>query len=223
MFGAGPIYPSKGKRLSKTVAFLAEIQGSPSLDEQKAGIGSADYVLLAGKRTFTQLGELLMRSGVTLVPGDRVKIFDLSCLALSTTTLIRALAELLRNGITVEVVVPGITLEASDKGQNHALLEALDGHYRHMHGIKTHPIDTAPQGRKRLLNPDQLPAIRAMLDKEGATATNVALELGVARSTLFNYLDRYDGDRSSSRAKTAPGQRPGNAGNDIRIPERNAD
>ena len=189
--------------MSTTVAFLAEIPGSPSLDEQKAAIGFADYVMLAGKRSFIQLAELLARSGVTLTTGDRVKIFNLSCLALSTTMLIRALAELLREGISVEFVVPGIVLEAGDKGQNHALLEALDGHYRRMHGIKTHPVDTAPQGRKRLLDAEQLPAIRAMLDKTGATATKVALELGVARSTLFNFLDRYDGERRPGRANKA--------------------
>ena len=195
--------------MSTTVAFLAEIPGSPSLDEQKASIGFADYVLLARKRTFTQLGEFMARSGVTLASGDRVKIFDLTCLALSTPTLIRALVELLRQGISVEIVVPGIILKASDEGQGHALLVALDEHHRHMHGIKTHPVDTAPQGRKRLLAPEQLPAIRAMLDKAGATATNVALELGVARSTLFNYLERHEGGRrsklltSTGRGRTA--------------------
>lgn len=205
--------------MNTTVAFLAEVSGSPSVDEQKACIGSDDFVLLAGKRSFTQLDEILARNGVTLARGDRVKIFDLTCLALSTTTLIRALAKLLRDGISVEIVLPGIVLEADDRGQKHALIEALDGHHRHMHGIKTHPVDTAPQGRKRLLAPEQLPAIRAMLDKSGATATNVALELGVARSTLFNYLERHEGGRRLDRKEQALDQRSEKPGNSGHVPE----
>ena len=171
-------------------------------------------MLLAGKHTFTQLPELLARSGVTLTAGDRVKIFDLTCVSISTATLIRVMTKLLREGISIEVVIPGIVLDAGDKGQSYALLDALDRHYRHIHGIKTHPADTAPQGRRRLLDPERLPAIRVMLDKPGATATTVALELGVARSTLFNYLERYDGGRRSDRIRTALKQDSdtGNAG-----------
>lgn len=188
-------------RLKRTVAFLAQTPGSATIDEQKASLGADDLVVVAGKRSFNQLGELLARKGFALKAGDRVKLYDLSCLALSTTILIRVLAKMLRGGVSIEIVKPGIIITPDETDQAHALLHALDGHYRHVHGIKTHPADTAPQGRKRLLDADKLPEIRAMLDKPGATATSVAQELGVARSTLFNYLDRFDGNRAQRRGQ----------------------
>jgi hypothetical protein len=90
--------------------------------------------------------------------------------------LIRVLAKTLRAGISVEIVSQKLVIEPGATSEMHVLLDTLDGHYRHIHGIKTHPADTAPQGRKRLLDPDKLPEIRAKLDKPGATATDVAQE-----------------------------------------------
>jgi DNA invertase Pin-like site-specific DNA recombinase len=205
--------------LSTTVAFLAETPGSATIEEQKASLGPNDFVVLAGRRNFNQLGELLARNGMALKPGDCVKVFDLSCLAISTTTLIRVLTKLLRAGISVEVVVPKIVIKPDGMGKPHALLDALDGHYRHVHGIKTHPANTAPQGRKPLLDVDQLPAIRTMLAKPGSTATKVAKQLGVGRSTLFNYLERFNAHHVERGQKVIQ-RRSKNMRDDSHIPER---
>ena len=156
-------------------------------------------------RSFNQLSELLARNGMALKSGDCVKVYDLPCLSLSTTVLIRAVTKLLNDGVSFKIIKRGVVLQPGKNEIGHVLLDALDGHYRHLHGLKTHPVDTAPQGRKRLLAPDQLPDIRKMLDRPGATTTTVAQELGVARSTLFNYLDRYDGDRRVQRDKKSIG------------------
>jgi hypothetical protein len=186
--------------LRTTVAFLAETPGSATLEDQKAVLSPDDIVVEAGKKSFNQLGELLARNGIKLASGDRIKVFDLSCLALSTNMLIRVLAKTLRAGISVEIVSQSLSSNPVRQARC-VLLDTLDGHYRHIHGIKTHPADTAPQGRKRLLDPDKLPEIRAKLDKPGATATDVAQELEVARSTLFNYLERYDRSGASVGAR----------------------
>ena len=193
--------------MSITYAFLAECPGSPTIEEQKAALNDDDCVVVAGRHSFTKLGDLLARRGVTLSPGDRIKVYDLSCVAISTTSLLRALSKMLRRGIGFEIVSPGIVITPSADDQLRLLLGALDGHHRHVHGIKTHPADAAPQGRKRLLDPDQLPEIRRMLDQPGATASSVAIELGVARSTLFNFLERCGGDRQIVRGKQRD-QRP---------------
>ena len=185
--------------MSKVIAFLAECQGSPSIDEQKAVLDPDDQIVLAGKRSFAKLPDLLAHNRVSLAPGDRVKVYDLSCINLSTTSLVRALTRLLSLGATFEIISQSIVIRPGGDDKLRALLEALDGHYRHVHGIKTHPVEAAPQGRKRLLDPNQLPQIRARLSRPGATATDVAKELGVARSTLFNYLERYDLDRRLKR------------------------
>ena len=190
---------AKGDGLGTTVAFLAECQGSATIDEQKARLAPDDYVVIAGKRGFNKLTDVLAQRGVRLGTGDRVKVYDLTCIKLTTTTLTRVLTRLLRKGIAFEIMSAGIVIEPSADDKLHALLEALDGHNRYLHGIKTHPADR--RGRKRLLEPDQLSEIRARLDRPGATATEVASDLGVARSTLFNFLDRYDHDRRIGRGE----------------------
>lgn len=209
--------------LSKTVAFLAETPGSPTVDSQKKLLAADDEVVLAGKHKFGQLTELLARNGMALKTGDRVKVIDLTCLGLSTVSLIRVLTNLLADGISVEIVQPGIVITPRDIAKNHALLDALDGHYRHMHGVKTHPADGVQQGRRALLHESQLPEIRAMLDKPGAKATEVAKELGVGRSTLFNYLDRYDGGRNVRRRKKAPKRGAQDAGDDAHVTKGEGD
>lgn len=197
----------RGIGLSRTVAFLAETRGSATIDEQRASLCAGDEVVLPGRQSFTKLSELLASRGAPLQPGDRVKIFDLPCIGLSTSTLIRVLTRMLHDGVTFEIISPGIILEPGAEDKLHAMLDALDGHYRHVHGIKTNPADKAPKGRKRVLTADQLGEILAKLDEPGATATKVASALKVARSTLFNYLDRYDQDRRLERAKKAEERR----------------
>ena len=213
----------KGRVLSTTVAFLAECQGSATLDDQKACLGPDDHVVVAGRQSFNKLGDLLACHGIRLTAGDRIKLYDLSCIALSTTTLVRMMTKMLRSGISFEIVSAGIVIEPGAGDKLHALLDALDGHYRYLHGIKTHPADTASRGRKRLLDPDQLPEIRAKLEKPGVTATDVAQELGVARSTLFNYLERYDRDRRVDRDKKVEQRRSQHAGDDAHVPKGEAD
>ena len=187
--------------MAKIVAFLAECQGSASIEEQRASLGPDDVVVMAGKKSFNKLPDLLIQAGMRLSEGDRLKVYDLSCINVSTTTLVRTVSKILRMGVAFEIISLDIAIEPRADDKLRALLEALDGHYRYVHGIKTHPVDTAPQGRKRLLDADQLPVIRAKLDRPGATATDVAQELGVARSTLFNYLERHDRNRRIDRGK----------------------
>lgn len=209
--------------MSTTVVFLAETPGSATIEEQKSCLGPEDISVEARGKSFNQLGEMLARNGIKLNAGDRIKVYDLTCLALSTNMLIRVLTKILRGGISFEIVSQKIVIEPCARDQMHALLDALDGHYRHVHGIKTHPADTAPQGRKRLLDPDKLPEIRAKLDAPGATATDVANELGVARSTLFNYLERYDRERRLGRDKKIVKGRAEDGGDDAHVPDRDAD
>ncbi|WP_174278240.1 Hin recombinase [Sphingomonas bacterium] len=187
--------------MSTTVAFIAECQGSVTIDEQRAFLDPADHVVVAGKKSFNKLTEMLAQGGVELQRGDRVKLYDLSCITLSTTTLVRAMSTLLRKGIVIEIISSGIVVEPDADDKVRAMLDALDAHYRYLHGIKTHPADR--RGRRRLLDPEQLPQIRAELEKPGVTATKVAASFGVARSTLFNFLDRYDQDRRFARDRKA--------------------
>lgn len=197
--------------MSRTIAFLAEAPGSPSIEVQEACLGADDVPILAGRVSFGKLDELLPAIGMALETGDHVKVYDLTCLTLPTSMLIRMFTKLLRQGISIEIVVPGIGLKPDGADGKHLLLDALDSHYRHIHGINTHPAKMAAVGRKRLLDPARLPEIRAKLDQPGVTGADVARELGVARSTLFAYLDRYDSAGVSTRGRKRlldPGQLP---------------
>jgi DNA invertase Pin-like site-specific DNA recombinase len=208
--------------LGRTVAYLSECQGSATIDDQKACLGPDDYVVVADRQSFNKLGDLLARHGIKLTAGDRIKVYDLSCITLSTTTLIRTMTKMLGRGIAFEIVSAGIVIEPRADDKLHALLGALDGHYRYLHGLKTHPIETASRGRRRILDPDQLPQIRAKLDAPGATATDVARELGVARSTLFNFLDRYGRDRGAEGGEQSEQRRSDDAGDQGHVPEGKA-
>ena len=130
-----------------------------------------------------------------------MKVHDLPCLDIATPMLVRAVVKLLKQGVTFEICTPQLVIEPSGDDKVHAMLEALDSHYRHMHGIKTHPRQMAPAGRKRLLDPSKLPEIQAKLSAPGATQAEVAQSLGVSRSTLFNYLEKYDVERQAERPR----------------------
>ncbi|NIJ30955.1 DNA invertase Pin-like site-specific DNA recombinase [Sphingomonas insulae] len=179
-------------------------------------------MIVADRQSFNKLGDLLARHGIKLTAGDRIKVYDLSCITLSTTTLIRTMTKMLSRGIAFEIVSAGIVIEPRADDKLHALLGALDGHYGYLHGLKTHPIETASRGRRRILDPDQLPQIRAKLDAPGATATDVARELGVARSTLFNFLDRYGRDRGAEGGEQSEQRRSDDAGDQGHVPEGKA-
>lgn len=180
--------------MGKIVAFLAECQGSPTIEDQKAAMAAEAHILIAGRQSFNKLGDLLARGGIRLEAGDRVVVYDLSCITLSTSTLVRIISRLLRNGMSFEIVSAGIIIGPAGDDKLYGLIRALDGHYRHLHGLKTRP-EAASRGRKLLLDPNDLAAIKAKLSRPGATATGVAQDLGVSRSTLFNFLERYDLDR----------------------------
>lgn len=209
--------------LNRTVAFLAETRGSATIDKQKASLRPGDEIVLAGRRSFTKLSEILASRALPLKKGDRVKVYDLSCIGISTTTLIRVLTKMLQAGVSFEIVAAGIVIEPGAENKLDALLDTLDAHYRHVHGIKTNPRGTAPKGRKRRLAADQLGEIRAKLDEPGATATKVASDLNVARSTLFNYLDRYDQDRRREREKKAEERRSQRVAEEIDAPAGDTD
>lgn len=180
--------------MSKTVAFLAECQGSATIEDQKALMPSDAHIIVAGRQSFNKLGDLMARSGMRLEAGDRVAVYDLSCITLSTGTLIRIIDRLLDDGIAFEIVSAGVVIEPTPDDKLRSLVGALDSHHRYVHGLKTHP-ETASRGRKPLLDPEDLATIRSKLEEPGATATSVAKSLGVSRSTLFNFLDRHDRGR----------------------------
>ncbi len=178
--------------LAKTILYLATTHHSPTIEEQCAACaGPDDFVVEAGRLSFADLAERLVCLGIGLEAGDTLKIYDLVCVNISTSTLIRMLVSILAAGVTVEICGPDVRIvPGDDPGGAIRLLEALDAHWRRIHGIKTKEGAKGKLGRKPRLHDDQLPAIRDMLAKPGATVTTVAGEMHVGRSTLFKFLNQ---------------------------------
>jgi transcriptional regulator of acetoin/glycerol metabolism len=178
--------------LPTNVLFLAKTRESPSIEEQRAACEEdGDLIVDAGEVRFVDLPKQLARQGHTLRSGDKIKVYDFSCLPINTMTLIRMMMKVLRNGIAIEFCQPGLLIEPAPHGGDlYRLTEALDNHWRRVHGIKTHMGDSKP-GRKKRINDDQLTEIRAMLAVEGATVASVAKSLNVGRTTLFDFLRRH--------------------------------
>ncbi|SEK03788.1 Helix-turn-helix domain of resolvase [Sphingobium sp. AP50] len=180
----------RASQLAKTVLFLAETNRSPTIEEQRALCEHAgDLLVDAGTVSFLDLPKALARAGHRLERGDKIKIYDLACLPINTMTLVRMMVKVLRQGIAVEFCAPKIVIQPDAETDLFRLVGMLDQHWRRIHGMKTHSPD-AKVGRKALLSDDQFPAIQAMIDG-GATVSAVAKELGVGRTTLFDFLQRH--------------------------------
>ncbi|WP_176599426.1 Hin recombinase [Sphingobium sp. 15-1] len=178
--------------MANTFLFLAETNLSPSIAEQrKACEAAGDVIVEAGRISFLDLPKKLEQSGFELGHGDRIKIYDFTCLPVNTATLVRMLVKLLGKGVAIEFSAALIVLDPDgDNDEALRLLVALDSHWRRVHGMKTHPPHIKT-GRKPRLKADQLPKIQAMLAAEGATYNSVASELGLARSTVFEFVKRH--------------------------------
>ena len=179
--------------LPKSILFLAQTRNSPTIEEQLAACAAPDDLIVeAGRLSLGKLAERLARKGMALQSGDRLKIYDLSCLEISTATLIRIFVKILRSGVSIEICRPGIRIVASENPSAlQLLLESLDAHWRLIHGLKTHGETHAKTGRRPRLSDDQLAAIREMLARPGATTSAVARSLGIGRTTLFDFLKRH--------------------------------
>ena len=203
------------------VAFLAETPGSATIEEQKAQVDPDDFVVVTENRSFSQLADLLAQAGVPLQVGDRIKIHALNCLGLSTDMLVRAFSKLLQSGVCIELLNPPLVIEAG-QSDGHLLIDALDGHYRHIHGLKTHPTERGQKGRRPVLTPEQIPLIRARMAEPGVTASIVAKELGIGRSTLFGYLERFERDCCFDGNDEVGKGSAQNAGDQGHVPEGDA-
>lgn len=177
--------------MPKNVLFLAETSKSPTIAEQRAAYEEeGDLLVEAGPIGFHDLPKALARAGDGLEAGDTIKVYDLACIPINTVTLVRMMAKLLRQGVAIRLYKPAVTITPDEKADAFRLLDALDHHWRLIHGMKTHAADSKP-GRKALLADDQLSDIRAMLEMKGATVASVAKKLGVGRTTLFDFLQRH--------------------------------
>src|SRR5690606_11716124 len=136
----------------------------PSIKEQIAFCATSDdFIIEGGKTSILKLPAKLTKEGKAFQPGDVLKLYDLTCLPINTTSLIRFFMELVGGGVTVRFCALDLSVTPDERADVYRLMTALDTHWRAVHGMKTHPSD-AKTGRKALLSEDQLPAIRKQLE-----------------------------------------------------------
>ncbi|MDQ4422180.1 Hin recombinase [Sphingobium sp. DEHP117] len=172
---------------------IAQECQSPSPKEQiSASYVDGDIIVESGRGGVHQLLKQLARQGNALASGDTIKIHDLSCLPVNTMSLVRIFHKLLQKGIAIEIGNAALVISPDDgKSELMRLIALLDQHWRHLHGVKSHPPDQSKPGPKPRLNPEQLTDIQARLSQPGATVSSVARDMNVRRTTLFDFLRRY--------------------------------
>lgn len=178
--------------MSSRIYYIAETGSSVTADEQvESGYEIGDTLVYSGRSSFSDTLKHLARNGQALKAGDTLKIYDLSCLPENTMTLIRVFQKILSEGFSIEIQKHGLIL-SGDPARNKlgTFVAMLNEHWGHLHGIKSHPPDSRP-GRKVRITIEQLPDIRERLSVKGATVSSVARDIGVGRSTLFDFLRRH--------------------------------
>ncbi len=176
--------------MSKTIAYLADAPGAISWEEQEAAIAlPGDVVFQAKKTGLHELNLRLRLQGLELEAGDTLKIYDLACVPLATTKLLRTLTKLMSLGVNIHFVKPDIRLSASGQQVMGPFLEALSKHEAVLKKARSAPTAPAKLGRPTALNDVQANEIKAK-SSAGASVGQLAEAYCVSRSTVYDALKR---------------------------------
>jgi transposase-like protein len=177
--------------------FSPKRRALPRWKSKKKGLGQMIWLSSPGTRVWPNSAICYTRPvhRFRLVIASKSMI---STASLTTDMMVRALTKLLSEGVTIEVVAAGVVIEPGSAPAA-LLLAGLERHYRHLHALKANP----EKKRQPVIKPEQMPAIRKRLSAPGATAASVAQELGIGRSTLFRYLERFGDDGGLNRPHQA--------------------
>lgn len=122
--------------------------------------------------------------------GDDLVVTSLDQIASTTPGLLEILAGLLARGITVETISSEIdTADATTAG----IIRALWGFEERSHSGRKPAITLGAEsvsGRPRRLAAAAIALARQMIEVDGRAASDVAIELGVSRATLYRSLKR---------------------------------
>lgn len=176
--------------MARTVVFLSESRYSdPIAVQREACAAPGDRVILSNEVRFSDLVKATIRNNELLGRGDRLRLYDLQSIMISTGTLVRILTKLLTAGVTIEISSEQLVIEPVEGDPVFAILRLLNGQKRALHAVRTH----APEvkiGRKHALADDQWPQIRELVDARATSLGKIAAGLGVGRTTLFNFVKR---------------------------------
>ncbi|WP_224400959.1 recombinase family protein [Pseudonocardia sp. ICBG1034] len=173
----------------------------------RAGVAAPDvYVDYASgaKATRPQL-DLVVR---LLRAGDTLVITRLDRLGRSMLHLVTLGAQLRERGIGLRVLEQGIDTSTAEGRAMFGMLSVLAEFQRELIVANTRDGLAAARargrkgGRKPRLSPDQAAHAQQLYDAGTHTVAQIAALLGVARPTVYGYLDRGPGTAGAARAET---------------------
>jgi len=133
--------------------------------------------------------------------GDTVVVHSLDRLARSTVDLRSIVEQLVAKGVSVEFVKERLyfSKDKKDSPTDTLMLNILSSfaeferaliRERQQEGIKIAKANGAYRGRKKALAPSQVEELRARVSSRQGTVAEVAKELGISRTTLYEYLGK---------------------------------
>jgi len=133
--------------------------------------------------------------------GDNVVVHSLDRLARSIVDLRSIVEQLVAKGVSVEFVKERLffSKDKKDSPTDTLMLNILSSfaeferaliRERQQEGIKIAKANGVYRGRKKALAPSQVEGLRARVSSRQGTVAEVAKELGISRTTLYEYLGK---------------------------------
>ena len=133
--------------------------------------------------------------------GDTVVVHSLDRLARSMVDLRSIVEQLVAKGVSVEFVKERLyfSKDKKDSPTDTLMLNILSSfaeferaliRERQQEGIKIAKANGAYRGRKKALAPSQVEGLHARVSSRQGTVAEVAKELGISRTTLYEYLGK---------------------------------
>lgn len=133
--------------------------------------------------------------------GDTVVVHSLDRLARSIVDLRSIVEQLIAKGVSVEFVKERLyfSKDKKDTPTDTLMLNILSSfaeferaliRERQQEGIKIAKANGAYRGRKKALGPAQVEELRVRVSSRQGTVAEVAKELGISRTTLYEYLGK---------------------------------
>ena len=133
--------------------------------------------------------------------GDTVVVHSLDRLARSMVDLRSIVEQLVAKGVSVEFVKERLyfSKDKKDSPTDTLMLNILSSfaeferaliRERQQEGIKIAKANGAYRGRKKALAPSQVEELRVRVSSRQGTVAEVAKELGISRTTLYEYLGK---------------------------------
>jgi DNA invertase Pin-like site-specific DNA recombinase len=193
-----PVNPGRGRLLDMNVGYARVSTGDQNLDLQRDALKDYDKVftdqMSGGRDDRPGLAEALeyVRAGDTLV------VWRLDRLGRSLSHLIETTTRLEQRGVRFKSLQEGIDTTTSGGKLVFHIFGALAEFERSLirertdAGLKAARARGRNGGRPKKLNPRKLAVAESLLKDTGLSVKEVAEQVGIARSTLYTYLERQE-------------------------------